>query len=37
MRLESATLARKEYCVALKFPGMTHETSAAVRRIIQCN
>lgn len=35
VRLESATLARKEYCVALEFLGMTHETSAALRRIIQ--
>jgi PilZ domain-containing protein len=35
VRLESATLERMEYCVALEFLGMTHETSAAVRRIIQ--
>jgi hypothetical protein len=35
VRLESATLARMEYCVALEFLAVTHESAAALRRIIQ--
>jgi hypothetical protein len=35
VRLESATLARKDYNVALEFLDMTPETAAAIRRILQ--
>ena len=35
VQLESATLARKDYNVALEFLDMTPDTTAAIRRIIQ--
>lgn len=35
VQLESATLARKDYNVALEFVEMTPDTAAAIRRIIQ--
>ena len=35
VQLESATLARKDYNVALEFLDMTPDTAAAIRRIIQ--
>ena len=34
IRLESATLARKDYNVALEFLDMTPDTTVAIRRII---
>ena len=37
VQLESATLVRTEYCVALEFLNMTPEQSTAVRLIIQGN
>ena len=37
VQLESATLKRTEYSVALEFADMTLEQSAAVKRIIQSN
>ena len=35
VQLESATLKRKDYNVALEFLDMTPDTAAAIRRIIQ--
>lgn len=35
VQLESATLARKDYNVAVEFVEMTSDTAAAIRRILQ--
>jgi hypothetical protein len=35
VQLESATLKRKDYNVALEFLDMTPDTAAAIRRIIE--
>lgn len=37
VQLESATLTRTEYSVALEFLDMTSDQSAAIKRIIQSN